>query len=248
MTSEYNRPIRLEVDYQPYHGRRSVFFRALIALPAYVLIALFVVPIAMQPDSLLDWIFFALGQGAGPGFLTVLSCATGAMITFRRRYPRWWFDAHSEIVRWGVRFLAYMALLTDRYPPTDREFEVRVSIQTPAVNSPRDRRIALMKWAFLTPHYVVLYFLTSLAMAALFVVWFLLLLGRPYPKNVYAFVVYLLGWWLRIYAYGYLHLTDDYPRFGLHEPVAEVIDVESGRPIWAGHRLPVPGDGPTRGS
>jgi hypothetical protein len=30
----------------------------------------------------------------------------------------------AEIVRFGIRFLAYLFLLTDRYPWTDREYDV----------------------------------------------------------------------------------------------------------------------------
>jgi hypothetical protein len=42
------------------------------------------------------------------------------MLVFRRKYPRWWFEFNRELVRFSARVAAYAALLTDRYPSTDR--------------------------------------------------------------------------------------------------------------------------------
>ncbi len=38
------------------------------------------------------------------------SLATGLMIVFRGRYPRWWFDFARELTRFGARVAVYLAL------------------------------------------------------------------------------------------------------------------------------------------
>lgn len=217
-------PIRLEVDFPPRHGRWSVLFRAVLALPVYFLVSALIGPWFLLPSSKIDFVWYVVGAGWAPGFLGALMLATGAMITVRRRYPRWWFDAHAEIVRFGIRFLAYLLLLTDRYPSTDTESDVRVFIETPLVESNRDRRIALVKWLLAAPHFALLYLLLSLAYLATVVVWVMLLVGRPYPRSLFAFVAGTIGYALRIYGYAFLHLTDRYPQFGPTSPVAEVVD------------------------
>jgi hypothetical protein len=216
MTTDSAPPIRLEVDPRsPAPGssydRRGIILRPVMILPAYFLLALFVTPWLYPPHSRFDWIWLAM-TGLGPGFLGALVLGTGAMIAFRGRYPRWWFDAHAELVRFGLRFLAYALLITDRYPSTDSETDVRVSFEVPPVDSPRDRRIALFKPLLALPH--ILLFLVGLAFAiwAAVFAWLAALFGMRLPGKHVERVTGVLQYGLVIYGYAFLHLTDRYPR------------------------------------
>lgn len=211
MSEESLHPITLEVDERVGYDRRSIILRPVLILPAYLLLLLFIAPLFAVPEDWLGWVWFAV-TGLGPGFLGALAIGTGAMIAFRGRYPRWWFEAHAELLRFGVRFLAYALLLTDRYPSTDTESDVRVIIEVPPTESPRDRRLALLKPLFVLPH--VLVWLVSVAFlywSAVFT-WFAALFGMRLPGVHRDVALGVLDYGLVIYGYGFLHLTDRYPR------------------------------------
>ena len=73
----------------------------LLAIPHYVIIALFV-------GSRWAW---------WPGLLCVLVCFGAVALLFTGRYPRGIFDFVMNIDRWIYRVAAYAGLMTDRYPP-----------------------------------------------------------------------------------------------------------------------------------
>jgi hypothetical protein len=50
------------------------------------------------------------------------------MIVFRNKYPRWWFDFNQQLARFSTRVLAYLALMSDRYPSTDEEQSVHLDL------------------------------------------------------------------------------------------------------------------------
>ena len=204
-------PITLEVDERVGYDRRSIILRPILILPVYLLLLLFVAPWFPRPDGWFDWLWLA-ATGLGPGFLGALSLATGAMITGRARYPRWWFDAHAELLRFSVRVLAYALLLTDRYPSTDTESDVRVTIEVPPIDSPRDRRIALVKPLLVLPHVLVWSISVALLFWSALVTWFAVLLGIRLPGLHRDVALGVLDYGLVIYGYGFLHLTDRYPR------------------------------------
>lgn len=206
-------PIRLEVDPRPPYNRRTVLFRLPLLIPAWWLFNGFVGPLFYKPESPLDR-FWVVVTGFAPGLLSALALGTGAMIAFRGRYPRWWFDAHAEIVRFGVRFLAYAFLITDAYPSTDRETDVRVLIEIPPTESVRNRWLALFKPLLVVPHVWLLVVATGFACWATIFAWFAAVLGRRPSDLHYDFVVGVLRYGLVIYAYAFLHLTDRYPRIG----------------------------------
>lgn len=211
-------PIRLEVDPRPgaprsAYDRRSIILRPVLILPVYFLLTMFVSPWFSGIDAPFDWVWLVL-TGFAPGLLGALTLATGAMIAFRGRYPRWWFETHAEIVRFGVRVLAYALLLTDRYPSTDTETDVRLLIEAPPVDTLRDRRLAFFKPLLALPH-VLLWCVAAAAVAwAAVVVWIAALLGKRLPRWHRDLVIEVLEYGFAIYAFGFLHLTDRYPRFG----------------------------------
>ena len=202
---------RLEVDYPEQLDRLATFFRLLWIIPIAVVLGLLT----------------AAGSGtaaaetgervrtSGSGISTGLWLATMLMIVFRMRYPRWWFDFARELTRFGARVGAYLVLLTDRYPSTVEEQAVHLEIDYPDVERDLNRWLPLVKWLLAIPHYVVLVVLWLVAIVAVVIAWFALLITGRYPRALFDFVVGVGRWSLRVAAYAFLLVTDRYPPFSL---------------------------------
>jgi hypothetical protein len=179
---------RLNVDYPEKLSRLTTFFRLVAIIPIAIVLGL-----------------------ASSG----LAGATGLMIVFRRRYPRWWFDFARELTRFSMRVGAYAVLLTDRYPSTVDEQSVHVELDYPDAERDLNRWLPLVKWFLAIPHYIVLFVLAIVAFLALIVAWFAILFTGRYPRPIFDYVVGLMRWGLRVNAYVALLVTDRYPPFSL---------------------------------
>ena len=73
----------------------------------------------------------------------------------------------------------------------------------------------LVKWLLAIPDYVVLIVLWLAAFVAIVVAWFAILLTGRYPRALFDFVVGVARWSLRVGAYAFLLVTDQYPPFSL---------------------------------
>ena len=144
-----------------------------------------------------------------------IAAAIALMILFRQRYPRWWFDFAREMTRFSARITAYAALLTDAYPSTVDEQSVHIEIDYPDVERDLNRWLPLVKWFLAIPHILVLVVLVILAILAVIVAWFAILVTAQYPKGLFDFVVGVVRWSLRVQAYAFLLVTDEYPPFTL---------------------------------
>src|SRR5215207_1543527 len=151
---------------------------------------------------------FSLAAGGIVWLPTVL------MLTFRRKYPRWWIDWNLELTLFSTRVAAYLALLTDEYPSTDEEQAVYLTVAYPDARD-LNRWLPLVKWFLAIPHYIVLAFLAVAAVFCVIVAWFAILLTGRYPLVLFDFVVGVFRWWLRVAAYAFLLTTDRYPPFRL---------------------------------
>jgi hypothetical protein len=136
------------------------------------------------------------------------------MLVFRRKYPRWWFDFNRELLRFGARVGAYAALLTDRYPSTDEEQDVHLVLPEPD-GATLNRWLPLVKWLLAVPHYVVLAFLYIGVVFAVIAAWFAILFTGRYPRGLFDYVVGVGRWHVRVIAYAFALVTDEYPPFRL---------------------------------
>jgi hypothetical protein len=208
-TSTY--PARLEIDY-PDHPleRLSSFFRIFWAIPIMVILGLLNSGGSVRYVNEAGKMVEQTGGGAAAG----LAFATLLMILFRQKYPRWWFDFALELARFGARVGSYLALLTDRYPSTDEAQSVHLDIDYPDATR-LNRWLPLVKWLLAIPHYVVLIVLFILAAIAVVIAWFAILFTGRYPRGLFDFVVGVGRWALRVSAYAFLLVTDEYPPFSL---------------------------------
>jgi hypothetical protein len=155
-----------------------------------------------------DQLWLAFG---GPG---LLFAPVLLMLVFREKYPRWWFDFNLELLRFAGRVSAYAALLTDVYPSTDEEQAVHIELPEPDP-ARLNRWLPLVKWLLALPHLVVLAFLSIGAVFAVIVSWFSILFTGRYPDALFDYVVGVGRWSLRVIAYAFALVTDEYPPFRL---------------------------------
>jgi hypothetical protein len=197
MVSSY--PVQFDVDVptRPL-DRWTTALRIFAAIPILILLGL------LSRDAV---------QG-GDHHTTTTFVPIVLMLLFRQKYPRWWFDWNVNLLRFSNRVTAYLALLDDRYPSTDEEQGVHLSLDYPDARQ-LNRWLPLVKWFLAIPHYIVLFFLGIGALVAVIVAWFAIIFTGRYPQNLFRFVVGVIRWSNRVTAYAFLLVTDKYPPFQL---------------------------------
>ena len=201
-------PLTFRVDYpdKPLN-RLSTFFRFLWIIPILVIATLLTSGSISIEGTDYSWSWATVG---------ILFTPLVLMILFRKKYPRWWFDWNLQLTRFLARVWVYAALLRDDYPSTDEEQAVHLDIPYPDAQQ-LSRGLPLVKWFLAIPHYIVLFFLWIGAVVCIILAWFAILLTGTYPRSLFDYVVGVQRWSLRVSAYAFLLVTDQYPPFGLSE-------------------------------
>jgi hypothetical protein len=190
LTTAPDYPARLTIDYPAQLDRLTSFFRLLTALPAVIIVSLV--------------------TSANNSF----SLAIVLMLLFRGRYPEPWFNWYRYMQQYSTRLIAYMFLLTDRFPATNDEQSVHLELDFPADGS-LSRWLPLVKWFLAIPHYIVVAFLVIAALVVTVIAWLAILFTGRYPRGLFDFVVGVNRWALRVVAYAFILNTDRYPPFSL---------------------------------
>jgi hypothetical protein len=209
---------RLTVDYPEKLDRLTTFFRLIWIIPIGIIWAL----VSGTGETVRYTVYLnPSGQVVNTardttgGLLTGLVAATALMIIVRQRYPNWWFDFARELTRFGYRVGAYLALLSDQYPSTVEQQTVHLDIDYPDAKNGLNRWMPIIKWFLAIPHYIVLAVLASLAVFAVIIAWFAILISGQYPRGLFDFVVGVARYGLRVNAYAFLLVTDQYPPFSI---------------------------------
>ncbi len=105
--------------------------------------------------------------------------------------------------------------MSDTYPSTDEEQYVHLELDYPDVERDLNRWLPLVKWFLVIPHIVVLAFLTIDAVFAAIGAWFAIVFTGRYPRDIFDYIEGVMRWWLRVEAYAFLLITDEYPPFRL---------------------------------
>lgn len=204
-------PADLDIDYPKKLDRVSTFFRIIWVLPIMVIVGLLS---ATGSDTYTNEAGKKVVENGG-GIAAGLSVATGLMILFRQRYPRWWFDFALALNKFSTRVGAYLCLLTDKYPSTEDEQSVHLRLEYPNVKKDLNRWMPLVKWLWALPHYIVLMFLIVGAVFATLFAWVAIVFTGKYPRVLFDYVVGVGRWSWRVSAYAFLLTTDEYPPFSL---------------------------------
>ncbi|MEU9391248.1 DUF4389 domain-containing protein [Streptomyces sp. NPDC048324] len=97
-------PARLDIAYPEHLSRGLVLVKWwLLAIPHYIVIGFF----------LGGW---RVGWWEG-GLVAVLALIAAVILAFTEKYPKGLFDLILGLNRWVLRVAAYVALMTDSYPP-----------------------------------------------------------------------------------------------------------------------------------
>jgi hypothetical protein len=108
-------PARLDVEYPERLSRGLVWVKSwLLALPHLIIVG-------FLTSGLVWWTTDAFGGGGalrvGGGLIGILVFVALLGLLFTGRYPRGLFDLVMGFNRWSWRVGAYVALMTDEYPP-----------------------------------------------------------------------------------------------------------------------------------
>lgn len=206
-TTEY--PVKLSVEYPEKCDRLTTLFRFFVAIPILIILAMLTRYYGEECECNR---LYHYSYGVGILFLPTL-----LMILFNRKYPRWWFDWNVNLTKFVARVDSYLALLTHEYPSTDEEQKVHLEIPYPDVQNELGRGMPLIKWLLVLPHVIVLSFLYIAVFFCVIIAWFAILFTEKYPVEIFNFVVGVMRWSLRVFAYSVLLTTDIYPPFSLSE-------------------------------
>ena len=110
-------PATLEIDYPERLSRGLVLVKWwLLALPHLVIVAIFSGGWSWtRSDGNGFWRSTQLGFPGG--LIGVCTLIAGIMLLVKKTYPRGLFDFILGMNRWVFRVIAYVALMTDQYPP-----------------------------------------------------------------------------------------------------------------------------------
>ena len=198
-------PVQLDVEYAgDGRNRLTVFFRIILAIPVLILLGWFQGG-SFDTDN---WSVFLTGVG----FIFV---PTVALLLFRHRYPRWWFDFNVNLLALLSRATMYIYLLRDEYPSTEDRQALDLKIPYPDAKTELSRGLPLIKWLLAIPHIIVLALLGIVTFFVIIISWFAILFTGRLPKSMHDFLVGYMRWAARVYCYAVLLTTDRYPPFRL---------------------------------
>ncbi|MFF3678705.1 DUF4389 domain-containing protein [Streptomyces sp. NPDC002120] len=104
-------PIRVDITYPEQLSRGLVLVKWLLVIPQLLVVVLLLTSGWKAYRYLDDYSPFSSGL---IGLLTLLAVA---ILTCTGRYPKGLFDLLMGLVRWTLRVLVYVYLMTDKYPP-----------------------------------------------------------------------------------------------------------------------------------
>ena len=107
-----NYPADLSLEYPARLSRGLIFVKWLLAIPHLLIVGFFI-----GGGSWVAWQTRGAGVGWGAGLIGLLVFFAGVSVLFSGRYPESIFDIVLGLNRWSLRVAAYVALMTDEYPP-----------------------------------------------------------------------------------------------------------------------------------
>ncbi len=126
-------PATLTVDYPEHLSRRLVLVKSwLLAIPHLLIVGVFSTTMKSAADNGAQFVFSG-------GLLGILVLIAALALAFSGSYPTGLFNLIMGINRWTYRVIAYVALMTDDYPPfhLDQGGRERSAVQltSPQVNA-----------------------------------------------------------------------------------------------------------------
>jgi hypothetical protein len=143
--------------------------------------------------------------------------ASAVIVTVTGRYPRKVFRAISGWLLWNARFLAYVCLLTDSYPPYSFREEAGDTVKL-QLHYPPAGRVAhwrpLGAWVLVLGQLLFLPIVYSSLALMVALGFFSILFTQVLPSGVFDFIVRALRFNVRLVVYC-LFMTERYPGFSM---------------------------------
>jgi hypothetical protein len=181
-------PVQFTSQWVEQHSRLTTFFRAILAIPAFIFTALY---------------SFAAG--------IVAFLAWFAMI-FTGRYPQGMYDFVCGALRNQARVQGYYLLLTDEYPPfnggVDPAYPIQLTFAPPLEHYSRAK--AFFRVILYIPVWVVTYIFQLLLEVAALAAWFVIVFTGKMPKGIQDLIDMGLRYTFRAHAYYWL-ITETWP-------------------------------------
>lgn len=174
-------------------NRITVFFRGLLIIPIYVMVAIF--GIGFEITSLIAW--FA--------------------ILFTGRYPDGMYSFGVSYMRLTANFYAYAHYITDEYPPwTGNDAKATAyPVQYSIVYPGQSNRVTVFFRGLLAIPAVIFGLVVAIgSYICALLAWFAILFTGRYPEGLLSFNQNAIRCYMRIHSY-YWFMTDEYPPFSL---------------------------------
>src|SRR3954466_2562213 len=214
MMSAMSYPVSATIEPQlSNRNRLTTGFRLFLAIPHLILVGGVGAGFAFYNGGGRNATTLGGETGLLGSIATVLAIVSWFTIVFAgehytpiRRYTRYY-------LRWRVRALAYLMLLTDRYPPFgDAAYPTALTVVDPP--APRDRITIGFRLFLAIPHFIALFFISCAWWVTTVVAWFFIVIDRRYPQGLDEFSGGALRVLIRVEVY-VLRLVDDSPPFSL---------------------------------
>lgn len=175
-------------------SRLTVFFRGLLAIPWFIVAALW--GIAVNFTVLFAW--FAL--------------------LFTGRYPDGLYEFNARYLRFNARVHSWYYLLTDEWPPfsgdPDQPYPIRLAIAEPKAEYSRAK--VFFRLILMIPVVIVGYLMALILSVFGFIAWFALLFTARLPEGLYKPMRAASAYVIKAGAF-YMLLTEDFPPFWVEE-------------------------------
>jgi Domain of unknown function (DUF4389) len=205
--------VDLTIEPPARQSRWSVGFRAILILPALLLVGAFVGDPTFSGNN------SGSSFGGGVGLLHVAAILGWFAIMARGSMPRGLRDATLYALSYGAQFWSYAFLLTDRYPSSD---PLAALAELPAREDPislelhdelrRSRLTVFFRLLLAIPHLVWLALWQILALLVVIVSWFATLFTGRTPERLHGFLAAFLRYQFHVYAFLYL-IANPFPGF-----------------------------------
>jgi hypothetical protein len=178
-----------EAQYVEKRSRLTTFFRAILAIPHFILL-------------------YVWGLVAGLAVIVAWFA-----ILFTGRYPQGLYDFVAGAQRYSTAVYGYIALLTDEYPPFGSDTDsYPVHLRIPPPKAEYNRLKVLFRIILAIPVIIIVYAMQIVWEIGAFIAWFAIVLLGKQPKGLQDMIALGLSYQQRATLYMAL-LTEDWPPF-----------------------------------
>jgi Domain of unknown function (DUF4389) len=175
------------IDFPQRRSRLTTLFRFVLALPLYIF----------------GYVYAILA------FLAAI--VTWLVMIFTARYPKGLYAFVSGYLRFYMRFVAYLYVLVDAYPPFGGGeapgYPVQVTI--PERKERYSRLKAFFRFIYVLPMAILIYVLVIVFVVLDVIGWISILITARMPHFIERYAQFALGWFIKFYGLYFL-LTENY--------------------------------------